>query len=144
MRDVTQVLRTAIAGSQAGNFHTSGNAYRILLQLKDAERLTIEEVLDMTLTTPGGEVVALRNLVETSASRAPGEINRRDQQRFVSVGANVAGRDLGSVASDIQEAIDEIPRPTGYDLVVSGDYEEQQKAFRDLTISLMLALLLVS
>jgi HAE1 family hydrophobic/amphiphilic exporter-1 len=144
VRDVTQVLRTAIAGSQAGNFHTSGNAYRILLQLKDAERLTIEEVLDMTLTTPGGEVVALRNLVETSASRAPGEINRRDQQRFVSVGANVAGRDLGSVASDIQEAIDEIPRPTGYDLVVSGDYEEQQKAFRDLTISLMLALLLVS
>ena len=57
--------------------------------------------------------------------------------------ANIAGRDLGSIAEEIITRLDEIPRPEGYDLFVAGDYEEQQKAFRDLVESLVLALLLV-
>jgi HAE1 family hydrophobic/amphiphilic exporter-1 len=59
------------------------------------------------------------------------------------VQANVAGRDLGSVAADAQALLDQIPRPVGYDLTVAGKFEEQQKAFRELVISLVLALVLV-
>jgi len=61
----------------------------------------------------------------------------------VTVRANVAGRDLGSVAFDVQALLDQIPRPVGYDLTVAGNFEEQQKAFRELVISLVLALVLV-
>jgi HAE1 family hydrophobic/amphiphilic exporter-1 len=70
-------------------------------------------------------------------------IDRKDQQRLTTVTANVAGRDLGSVASDVQAILDRIPRPVGYNLIVAGDYEEQQKAFDELIISLVLALMLV-
>ncbi|MGH8020988.1 MAG: efflux RND transporter permease subunit, partial [Opitutaceae bacterium] len=84
-RDVTEVLQTAVAGSQAGNFRTEGNSYRILVQLANALQLEIDEVLDLTLTTPSGGIVALRNIVETERSRAPNEIERRDQQRLVTV-----------------------------------------------------------
>jgi hydrophobic/amphiphilic exporter-1 (mainly G- bacteria), HAE1 family len=87
--------------------------------------------------------VALRNLVEVDAGEGPVTIERKDQQRIVTVTANISGRDLGSVAQDIVTKLDEIPRPEGYDLLVAGDYEEQQKAFRDLVESLVLALLLV-
>ncbi|MDH3437545.1 MAG: efflux RND transporter permease subunit, partial [Betaproteobacteria bacterium] len=65
------------------------------------------------------------------------------QQRLVTVTANVAGRDLGSVAEDIQARLDRIARPAGYDLRVAGNFEEQQKAFNELLMSLLLALLLV-
>jgi HAE1 family hydrophobic/amphiphilic exporter-1 len=61
----------------------------------------------------------------------------------VTVNANIAGRDLGSVASDAQALLDGVPRPVGYDLIVAGNFEEQQKAFRELVISLVLALVLV-
>lgn len=57
--------------------------------------------------------------------------------------ANVAGRDLGSVAADVQTRLAQIPRPIGYDLLVAGNFEEQQKAFNELLVSLLLALLLV-
>ena len=87
--------------------------------------------------------VALRNLVTTEEGRGPALIERKDQQRLVTVTANVAERDLGSVAADIQRRLDQIPRPVGYDLIIAGDFEEQQKAFRDLFTSLLLALLLV-
>ena len=59
------------------------------------------------------------------------------------VKANVAGRDLGSVAREVQTRLNRIPRPMGYDLMVAGNFEEQQKAFHELAISIVLALVLV-
>jgi HAE1 family hydrophobic/amphiphilic exporter-1 len=143
VRDVTQLLQTAVAGSTAGEYRTGGNSYRILVQLKDAEQRSLDEILNLTLTTASGEKVALRNVVGSTASRGPVLIDRKDQQRRATVSANVAGRDLGSVAADVLARLDRIPRPVGYDLAVAGNFEEQQKAFRELMVSLVLALLLV-
>jgi HAE1 family hydrophobic/amphiphilic exporter-1 len=143
VRDVTEALDTAIAGSRAGEYRTGGNSYRILVQLADAETRSMDEVLDLTLTTPRGEQVALRNVVTAEPSRGPVLIERKDQQRQVTVAANVAGRDLGSVAREVQARLDTIARPLGYDLSVAGNYEEQQRASRELMVSLALALALV-
>jgi hydrophobic/amphiphilic exporter-1 (mainly G- bacteria), HAE1 family len=143
VRNVTELLQTAVAGSKAGEYRTGGNSYRILLQLKNAEKRSMDEILNLTLTTASGEKVALRNVVASESGRGPLLIDRKDQQRRVTVSANVAGRDLGSVAHDVQALLDQIPRPVGYDLTVAGSFEEQQKAFRELVISLVLALVLV-
>jgi HAE1 family hydrophobic/amphiphilic exporter-1 len=143
VRDVTQVIETAVAGSKAGEYRVLGNSYRILVQLEDAEKRSLDEILDLMLHTPSGETVLLRNLVETSASTGPVTIERKEQQRLVTVSANVAGRALGSVAADMQERLDAIARPLGYDLVIAGNYEEQQEAFGELVLSMALALLLV-
>jgi HAE1 family hydrophobic/amphiphilic exporter-1 len=143
VRDVTQLLQTAVAGSKAGEYRVEGNSYRILVQLKDAEKRSINEILNLTLTTASGEKVALRNVVISEPSRGPILIDRKDQQRMVTVRANFADRDLGSMAADVQALLDQIPRSAGYDLRVAGDFEEQQKAFRELVISLALALVLV-
>jgi hydrophobic/amphiphilic exporter-1 (mainly G- bacteria), HAE1 family len=143
VRDVSEVLQTAIAGSLAGEYRTAGNAYRILVQLADAQHLSIDQVLDLTVRTPNDELVALRNVVENQTGRAPTEIQRRDQQRLVTVNANIAGRPLGQVAGDISEALNAIPRPSGYLFRLAGAYEEQETAFREFTLALVLALSLV-
>lgn len=142
-RDVAEFIQTAIAGSRAGNFRSEGDSYRILVQLQDAEEMELEEVLNLTLKTSEGEAVALRNLVTTVSSRAPLQITRRDQERQVTVSANIADRDLGSVARDIQGKLDQIARPAGYNLRIGGSFEEQQEAFIELVLALILALLLV-
>jgi HAE1 family hydrophobic/amphiphilic exporter-1 len=143
VRDVSEVIETAVAGSKAGEYRVLGNSYRILVQLEDAEKRSIEEILDLALRTPDGELVALRNLVRTEEGEGPVSIQRKDQQRLVTVSANISERDLGSVATDIQNRLDSIARPVGYDLIIAGNYEEQQKSFNELVISLGLALLLV-
>ncbi len=142
-RDITEVIETAIAGSRAGNYRSEGNSYRILVQLKDAEKRSLDEVLNLTLRTDDGEMVVLRNLVSTESSRAPLEIKRKNQQRQVTVSANVAGRDLGSVAEEIQVALDRIPRPDNYELNIAGNFQEQEEAFRELSVALLISLLLV-
>ncbi|MBK5969292.1 MULTISPECIES: efflux RND transporter permease subunit [Thiorhodovibrio] len=143
VRDITEVIETAVAGSKAGEFRSQGNSYRILVQLENAEQRSIDEILDLTLRTPAGEQVALRNLVTTESARGPVIVERKDQQRLVTVTANVADRDLGSVANDVRARLGAIPRPIGYDLNIAGNYQEQEKAFQELTLSLLLALVLV-
>ena len=143
VRDVTQLLETAVAGSKAGEYRSGGNSYRILVQLKDAEKRSLDEILNLTLATASDEQVTLRNLVTTERGRGPLIINRRDQQRIVTVQANVAGRDLGSVARDVQTRLNQIPHPADYTLTLAGNVEEQQKAFREMVVSIALALILV-
>jgi len=143
VRDVTRVIETAVAGSTAGEYRVQGNSYRILVQLEDAEKRSLDEILDLTLRIPDGNLVVLRNLVSTETGAGPVTVDRKDQQRLVTVTANVADRDLGSVAADVQKRLDRIPKPTGYDLIIAGNFEEQQKAFNELLLSLLLALLLV-
>ena len=59
------------------------------------------------------------------------------------VKTNVSGRDLGAVARDIQDRLDTIARPLGFELLIAGTFEEQEQAFTELLWSLMLALVLV-
>ena len=62
-------------------------------------------------------------------------IERKDQQRVVTVTANVAGRAEGSVARDLQASLASLPRPGGHEVEVAGTFEEQEKATRELVIS---------
>jgi len=143
VRDVTRVLQTAVAGAEAGEFRSQGNSHRILVQLADVESIPLDDLLGLTLTTAQGAQVALRNLVTTEPGLGPIIIERKNQQRLVTVSANVAGRDLGSVAEDVDARLRQIPRPKGYEIRLTGAFEEQQSAFRELLMSLALAVMLV-
>lgn len=142
-RDVTTTLETALVGTKVGEFRSGGTSSRILVRLEDAESRSLDEILNLVLSTPGGNQVSLRNLVQTRPGRGPAEIERVDQQRVVSVRANIAGRDLGSVAGDVRQMLDNIVLPEGFELQIAGNIEEQRKASRELLTSLLLALVLV-
>jgi len=70
-------------------------------------------------------------------------IERQDQERVLYVTANISGRDMGSVLEDIREGLRSVPVPRDFSILFGGDYEEQQKAFRELMMSFILALVLV-
>lgn len=143
LRDVTKTLESALVGTKVGEFRSEGESARILVQLKDAESQTLDEILNLVLSTPSGNQVTLRNLVDTRASRGPALIERKDQQRIVSVKANFEGSDLSSVVADVRNALGNLVIPESYELRVAGNIEEQEKASRELTVSLLLSLVLV-
>lgn len=143
VRSLAEVIKTAIAGTEAGQYRARGNNHRILVQLRDAERMSIEQVLDLTVSAPSNAQIALRNVIDSEPTRGPIVIDRKDQQRLATVTANISGRDLGSIADDVGRRLADIPRPRGYDIRIAGNYEEQQKAFRELLVTFVLALMLV-
>ncbi|NNK96529.1 MAG: efflux RND transporter permease subunit [Desulfobacterales bacterium] len=141
---IARTLETALSGTNAGQFRDgSGEEIDIIVKLKDAELLSVEELLANTITNKAGEAVSLRNLMTPRPSIGPVEIERRNQQRMVAVRANVTDRPLGEVAADVQAKIMNIPRPRGYEILLSGDIEEQAKSFREMLIGIILATVLV-
>ena len=105
--------------------------------------MTIDEILDLTLTNSDGRPVSLRNVVDVKPRSGPQRIERRDRERVLTISAEIEDRDLGSILADIRSALRQVPVPRDFAITFTGDYEEQQKAFRELLISIILALLLV-
>jgi HAE1 family hydrophobic/amphiphilic exporter-1 len=143
VNQVATFIQTVLMGTQASLFREGGREYRILVKVKDSERMDVGDLLDLTVTNSDGEQISLRNVINTQAMRGPQQIERRDRQRIITVSAELAGRDLGSVISDVRQGLKSVPVPRDFTIGFTGDYEEQQKAFRELLVSILLALFLV-
>ncbi|MGD9366416.1 MAG: efflux RND transporter permease subunit [Desulfobacteraceae bacterium] len=140
---IANLLQTVLSGTTAGQFRQGGDEYPILVKLEQAEKKDLQEILNLPATNADGERVVLRNVVRVQPRRGPVLIERKDQERVIYVTANFTGRDMGSVLADIRRGLTTIPVPRAFSLVIGGDYEEQQKSFRELLLSFVLALILV-
>jgi CzcA family heavy metal efflux pump len=120
-----------------------GQAVFDLVVRTDPSRLqTFEDLRELLVVTPAGARVPLRALASVQRDRGPNEIGRENVQRRLVVSCNVAGRDVGSVVSDIQAAIDAaVVFPTGYRVAYGGQFESAEGAARTLGL-LSLACLL--
>jgi HAE1 family hydrophobic/amphiphilic exporter-1 len=140
---IANMLQTVMSGTSAGNYREAGDEYRILVKLKDADQVPLRDILDLTLTNAKGEQVVLRNVVKLQPRTGPVLIERKDQERIITVSANISGRDMGSILNDIRNGLRSVPEPRDFSIAFGGDYEEQQKAFHELLLSFVLALVLV-
>jgi CzcA family heavy metal efflux pump len=146
--DVAQIsntINTCINGTVASLYTdpVNGNLYNILVRLNQEDRSNIEDLRNLVLVTGSGQQVLLGNVARVEKSASPVQIDRKYQQRIVDVTANVSGRDLGSVANDIQTHLDRLDVPPGFELKQSGNVEQQQKTNRDLLLAFGLAIILV-
>lgn len=137
------MLETVLSGTQASTFREGGDEYRILVKVRDAEAMAMEDILDLTLTNADGQAVSLRNVVSVRPRSGPQRIERRDRERVLTISSEIEGRDLNAILADIRAGLRRVPIPRGFEVAFTGDYEEQQKAFRELLMSIILALLLV-
>ena len=140
---IANALQTILSGTRAGYYRQAGDEYTILVKLKDAEKAKLSDILDLTLANSEGQAVILKNVVSVGPRSGPVVIERKDQERIVTVSADISGRDMGSALSDIRELLRTVPVPRDFNITFGGDYEEQQKSFRELSLSCVLALVLV-
>ena len=143
LSQIADALQTILSGTTAGNFREGGDEFAIRVKIKESERISINDLLDLTLINPDGDPVVLRNVVEVRPHKGPMRIERKNQERMVLVSANISGRDMGSVLRDIRTKLASLPIPRDFNITFGGEYEEQQEAFRELLLSLLLAVILV-
>jgi HAE1 family hydrophobic/amphiphilic exporter-1 len=140
---IANMLQTVLSGTAAGQYREGGYEYTIRVKLEDAEKRALASILDLPVANLDGDPVVLRNVVAVDSRRGPVLIERKDQERVIYVSANISGRDMGSILADVRQGLQTIPVPRDFSLLLGGDYEEQQKAFRELLTSFVLALVLV-
>ncbi|GAB4340761.1 MAG: efflux RND transporter permease subunit [Calditrichia bacterium] len=140
---VADLISIAIQGKVAARYREQGEEYDILVQLDKPFRQKKETLLNLEIPIPTGGRVQLRQIARIEEGMAPTTIFRENQDRFVSVGCDLSGRDLSSAVAEIRKIIREMAIPTDFTVVIGGTAEDQQESFFYLTLSFFAAILLV-
>jgi len=140
---VADALRTNYYGFDDTKFRESGDDLDIELRLKKDQRKTTREIGETPITTLTGQTIKLRNVASVRETFGPVEIDRKNRTRVTKVQAGVQGRVLGDVVRDVREKMASLDLPPGVSIEWGGEVEEQRKAFRDLTLLLILGIVLV-
>lgn len=142
--DVAEVIQTNIGGSRAGVYREGGDEFPITVRLQAKDRLSTLDLKNISLRTDNGSIIPVSAVVKTENRRSATEIDRINSQRVTYITANlISGAALGDVVEKLQDRLGNIYLPEGFTLVFSGEYEEQQKAQTDFTLSILMALILI-
>ncbi len=142
---VNDVIETAVAGRKATTLIEGQRRFAVVVRFPEEARRDIPGIERLLVPAPGGERVPLAQIARFRMVEAPAQVSRENGMRRVVVEANVRGRDLGSFARDVQARITPLARqlPPGYFIGYGGQFENQQRAMRQLLIVVPIALLLI-
>ena len=143
--DVEDAVQTGIGGMPATEIIRGRQRYPVVVRLASAFRSTPEAIAPTLIRTPAGGTVTLSQVARVRMVQGPEVINHDDAQRYVVVQSNVRGRDLGSFVAAIQQRVAaQVTLPSGYRLVYSGQFENQQRATKRLELIVPLVLLIIA
>src|SRR6185503_6968073 len=141
---VATTIQTNVAGTTAAQFRERGNEYPIVVQLRQADREEVNDVGDVLLSTPTGQVIPAKNVMITTRDSGPVQIDRKNMERVTRVNAQTE-IPLSEAVAAVQAKIDQnqIRVPPDFSVGFGSEVEEQAKSFQQLQLVLVLAVLLV-
>jgi CzcA family heavy metal efflux pump len=130
--DVRRAATTMIAGQEAGDIHIAQRTYDVQVWSTPEDRNSLTDVQELLIDVPGGGHIQLQDVADVRVAPTPNTIEHEDLKRKIDVGANVRGRDLGSVYADVRAALAEVEFPVGYYPELLGEYTERQAVQRKI------------
>ncbi len=139
---VANTIRTNVAGTQAAMFRQAGNEYPIVVRLREEDRDEISSVGDVLISTPAGRVLPAKNVMVVNRDTGPTQIERKNQERIARVNAEIEVP-LSQAVGNVQARLSELVVPNNFEVGFGNEVEEQARAFRELLLVLVLAIILV-
>jgi HAE1 family hydrophobic/amphiphilic exporter-1 len=144
VQGVANTIRTNIGGTQAAFYRERGKEFPIIVRLREQDRERVESVNDVLISTPQGQVLPAKNLLDLRPQTGPTQIERKNQQRITRVNAELQyGTALGDAVKAVQAKLPEVNVPQGFQVGLGAEVEQQAQAFRQLQVLLVLGVLLV-
>ncbi len=142
--DVGRAIQTNVGGTRAGVYRVNGEEWPIRVRLRPEDRLSILDLDNISIRSSEGTILPISAVAHKEFTRTPVSINRINGQRVTYITANLErGVALGDAVALIENELREFPMPDGFSVYFGGEYEEQQKAQRDFTLSIIMALVLI-
>ena len=143
-QEVARAVQTNLGGSRAASYRTGGEQFPITVRLRPEDRLSVQDLDNVSIQTPDGNSVPLSTLVTTQRGRGPTEIQRINGQRVTYISANLTSDAvLGEVVNRARQKVSTLSLPEGFSVTFGGQYREQQKAQTDFLIAIFMALVLI-
>ncbi|WP_294184633.1 CusA/CzcA family heavy metal efflux RND transporter [uncultured Sphingobacterium sp.] len=147
-KDVQSVIEMTIGGQSVTHFYENERIFDVRLRFQKSYRDNPEKIGNIIIPTMNDQKVPLREIATIDYHTGPAFIYREGNSRYIGVGFNIEGRDLGSTIADAKKQIDkDIQLPKSYKVIWAGEFESKERATKQLMnvvpISLILILLLL-
>ena len=142
--EIMEMVELAVGGEVIDNIYLNTRRFGIHMRFQEQYRSDPEAVRNILVPTSSGSLIPLSQVAKVQQVTGPIQINREKNQRRWIVQGNVRGRDLGGVVADIQQRIAEkVTLPPGYTIEYGGQFENQQRAMKRLSIIVPIVISLV-
>ena len=140
---VGAALRNNYYGITPTKYRELGDEYDIFISLPPEKKRTLTDIENLPIKTMMGTTVRLKDLGEITQAYSPATIKRKEQERVIAVLADVQGRSLGEITTDIKTYASKLELPPNTTIEYAGQIEQQTDTFRDLLLLLLLSIILV-
>ena len=135
-------VRNRINGMMVGYLKEDGEEYDIVVRLEEDYRKSITDIEELTMMTPTGKMIKLKELAEIKEFWAPPSIERQRRERIVTVSTTPVKVPLNKFVASVEEVMSTVDVPAGVVTSIAGTYEDQQETFGDMiTLFLLIAML---
>lgn len=136
-------LDNALTGTSSTDLKINGEKIKITLSLADDYGKSVDNMQQIMIPLRTGDSVPVGQIATIEYGNSPAQIDRNDQQRYVTIDVDISGRDLSKTSKTILAYLDSYTFPPGYYYEQGGVYDEMVDAFFDLFLALLAAVLLV-
>ena len=141
--DIQDVIETALAGKASSELWEGERHFSVTVRLAPKYR-NLDALKQLLVSAPSGAQIPLSQLANIALGSGAMNIARENGTRVAAVGIFIRNRDMGSVVADLQAAAaKELKLPAGYDIIWSGEFENQQRAMQRLSWVVPLSILVI-
>lgn len=140
--DVAELIEVAIGGKAVSQLFIGHKVYDIICRYSETSRNTPDKIANLMLTSKTGAKIPLSQVAEVKLSTGESTITREMNKRHLTVKLNVRNRDLKSLLTDAQKAIEKnVQYDHGkFNIQWGGQFENQNRAYERLAVIVPLAL----
>jgi len=136
-------IQMALSGNDDSRYDEKGTEYDIRVMFDKFDRRDVDDVKEMTFTTPDGKMVRLADFAEITVDNGNGTLERKNRKSSTTIRAYVLGSAAGTVAAEIQKHLDKHPLPKEVRMTWGGEIKRQNESFGALGSAMGIGLILV-
>ncbi len=140
---IASSLRTMVGGEKVSTFREGDEQYNVRLRLLQDYRDSPRVISRVMVRGSGGRMVQLNNVTAFSAGKAPGQIDRYNRERQITVVANLFNKPLGEAMSQSEAAVRTAGLLPGYSTAYLGRGKFMGEAARNFLLALVLSLIFI-
>lgn len=126
--DVRRAAATLVSGLEVGNLFEEQKVFEVVVWGEPKVRHSVAGIHDLLIDGPGGKHVRLGDVASVRIVSTPNVIRRENVARRIDVAANVQGRSVDAVATDVRDRIRQTAFPLEYRAELMGDFARQSAA----------------
>ena len=142
MKNAQDIIEMAVGGKTITEKYEGESRFNVRIRYPLEYRDNKDKLLKILIPTEDGQVIPLNEIAEIKQVTGPAFVYRDNNKRFIGVKFSVRERDLGSSIADAQKNVEKnIKLPKGYDVVWTGEFENQVRASNTLANVVPLSLI---